>query len=155
MARIAALPVLTAGVLAAALLGGCSATHSSTGSSASSTTPTTTTTSTVAAPTTTAAPPAAPQPTAEGAAITLVGDWASGNRAAALMVATQAAVAALFAHAYRSGLVDDRGCSAGSPPVTCTFGPPGGGDPNDPIYQLSVIQAPAGTWYVDTVQVEG
>ena len=155
MARIAALPVLTAGVLAAALLGGCSAAPSSTGSSATSATTTTTSTSTVAAPTTTAAVPASPQPTAEGAAIALVGDWATGKRAEALTVATQAAVSTLFANPYRSGLVDDRGCSAGSPPVTCTFGPPGGGNPNDPIYQLSVVQAPGGTWYVGTVQVEG
>jgi hypothetical protein len=113
------------------------------------------TTTTVPVTTTTPAIPVAPQPTADVAANALIANWASGNRAVALRVATPQAVSSLFAATYQSGLAVDRGCSNGNPPVTCTFGPPGGANPNDPIYSLSVAQAPDGFWYVSTVQVEG
>jgi hypothetical protein len=104
---------------------------------------------------TTAAPviPPAPQPTAEAAATALVGYWASGNRATALRVATPQAVATLFAVRYPSGLAIDRGCTSAFPPIICTFGAPGGGPTNAPIYQLYESQAPGG-WYVGSVQVQ-
>lgn len=111
---------------------------------------------TLAAPTTTTTAPAipvAPQPSAEQAADALVANWAAGNRPVALSVATQGAVDTLFAVNYTSGLAIDRGCSDGAAPVTCTFGPPGGGNPDDPIYSLTVAQAPNG-WYVSSVTVE-
>ena len=110
------------------------------------------TTSTTAAP---AAPPASPQSTADGAASLLVSSWASGNQAKALSVATAQAVSTLFAAHYQSGLAGDRGCSSGGPPVTCAFGPPGGASPTDPLYSLTVIQAPGGGWYVSAVQILG
>lgn|GEM_PF-3525500 len=111
---------------------------------------------TTMAPTTTVAPtiPVAPQPTADKAGIALVANWAAGNRTVALSVATVAAVDTLFAISYPRGLANDRGCSDGTPPVTCTFGPPGGANPNDPIYSLTVQQVPAG-WYVSSVTVQG
>lgn len=121
----------------------------------SSTTKSQTPSTTVATTTTTApALPVAPQPSAEQAADALVANWAAGNRTVALSVATSAAVDTLFAISYPAGLAIDRGCSDGAPPVTCSFGPPGGGNPNDPIYSLSVSQAPGG-WYVSAVTAEG
>ena len=110
---------------------------------------------TTAAPTTTVAVPSAPQSTADAAANTLVSSWASGNQARALSVATSPAVATLFGAHYQSGMAGDRGCSSGGPPVTCAFGPPGGASPTDPLYSLTVIQAPGGGWYVSAVQILG
>jgi hypothetical protein len=72
-----------------------------------------------------------------------------------LTVATAPAVAVLFAVAYPRGLAINRGCSTGSAPVTCTFGPPGGANPNLPIYSLTVATTPVGAWYVSAAQVEG
>ncbi|MGH9029948.1 MAG: DUF2510 domain-containing protein [Acidimicrobiales bacterium] len=123
-----------------------------------STTATTTkvSTTTVPALTTTTVPvPPAPQPTADTAANALVTNWASGDKAVALRVATPPAVDTLFAVAYPSGLAINRGCSDSSPPVTCTFGPPGGDNPADAIYSLLVARAPDGDWYVSSVQIEG
>ena len=116
--------------------------------------PASTTSTTVPVPTT-AAPviPPAPQPTAEAAATALVGYWASGNRSTALRVATPQAVATLFAVSYPSGLAVDRGCTSAFPPIICTFGAPGGGPVNAPIYQLYESQAPGG-WYVGSVQIQ-
>lgn len=126
------------------------------GRSARSTTTSPRSPTTSQAPTTTLpAIPVAPQPTAEEAAKALIANWGAGNRTVALSVATPQAVAALFAAPYQSGLAIDRGCSSGSPPVTCTYGPPGGANPNDPIYSLTVAQAPSGYWYVSAAQVEG
>jgi len=68
-------------------------------------------------------------------------------------VATQAAVNTLFAVPYANGLAEDRGCSTSFTPIVCTFGPPGGASPNDPIYQIYVSQAPGG-WYVSSVKLE-
>ncbi len=113
------------------------------------------TTTTTAAPestTTTVAIPTALRPDAESAATALVSSWATGNRAAALTVATPAAVATLFAVPYPSGLAEDRGCSTTFQPIVCTFGPPGGANPNDPIYEIDVSQAPGG-WYVSAAKV--
>lgn|SRR5487761_1800138 len=108
----------------------------------------------IAAPsptTSTEAIPAAPQATADSAARALISALGAGNRSAALQVATASAVDALFAATYTNVLAIDRGCSS-STPATCTFGPPGGGNPNDPIYELTVTQA--GGWYVSAVRVE-
>jgi hypothetical protein len=120
------------------------------------TAPTTTTPPVTAppAPTTTApAIPPAPQPSPEVAANALVGYWASGNRATALRVATPQAVATLFAVPYPNGLANNRGCTSAFAPIICTFGAPGGGPVNAPIYQVYVTQAPGG-WYVSSVQIE-
>jgi len=116
--------------------------------------PTTRPTTSARTPTTTTlATPGAPQPNAENAASALVSSWASGNKTKALSVATSQAVATLFAVPYTSGLVIDRGCTSAFPPIVCTYGPPGGGPPNAPIYQLYVSQTPEG-WYVSSVQIE-
>lgn len=137
---------------------GASDASTNTGTSGDPTTtvmPTTTTTTAPAPTTTTVAIPVAPQPTADDAASALVSGWATGNKPKALSVATAPAVATLFAAPYKSGLAVDRGCSDGTPPVTCTFGPPGGASPNDAIYSLTVAQTTAGKWYVSSVQILG
>ncbi len=115
--------------------------------------PKTTTSSVPRTTTTTAALPTALQPGAEAAATALVSSWSTGNKAAALTVATPAAVAALFATPYTSGLAIDRGCSTTFMPIVCTFGPSGGASPTDPIYEIDATEAPGG-WYVSTVRVE-
>ena len=71
----------------------------------------TTTTSAPRTTTTTLAPPAALQPSADAAATALVSSWSTGNKAAALTVATPVAVTALFALPYTTGQAIDRGCS--------------------------------------------
>jgi hypothetical protein len=93
------------------------------------------------------------KPGGEAAATALVSNWATGNRPAALTVATPAAVASLFSVPYTSGLAIDRGCSTSSSPIVCTFGPPGGASPTDPIYEIMVSQV-AGGWYVSSVKIE-
>jgi hypothetical protein len=103
--------------------------------------------------TTTVGLPSALQPSPTTAASALVSSWAGGNRAVALSVATPSAVDTLFGATYASGMAIDRGCSTSAPPVVCTFGPPGGASPTDPIYEVYVSQAPSG-WYVSTVKVE-
>ena len=55
--------------------------------------------------------------------------------------------------AYTSGMAINRGCSTSFSPIVCTFGPPGGASPTDPIYQVLVSQA-AGGWYVSGVKIE-
>ena len=112
-------------------------------------------TTTTSAPhaSTTLAVPTALKPGAEAAATALVSSWQTGNRAVALSVATPAAVTALFARTYANGLAQDRGCSTSFSPIVCTFGPPGGASPTDPIYEVYVSQAPGG-WYVSSVRVE-
>ncbi|HYA68258.1 MAG TPA: hypothetical protein VED63_05950 [Acidimicrobiales bacterium] len=112
-----------------------------------------TTTSSAPTTTTTVAIPPAPQPSAEIAANALISSWAEGNRPVALSVATTQAVDVLFAVSYPGGLATDRGCSVAAI-VVCTYGPPGGASPNDPIYSLRVEQAPGG-WYVDSAQILG
>jgi hypothetical protein len=72
-----------------------------------------------------------------------------------LSVATGPAVTTLFAVPYPNGNAIDRGCATAFPPATCTFGPPGGGDPNLPLYSLTLAATPAGDWYVSAVQIEG
>lgn len=103
--------------------------------------------------TTTSALPTGLKPSAEAAAQALVSSWSTGNRLAALSVATPAAATTLFATPYRSGLAVDRGCSTSFTPIACTFGPPGGASPTDPIYQVLVSQS-SGGWYVSSVRIE-
>jgi hypothetical protein len=68
-------------------------------------------------------------------------------------VATQAAVTTLFSRPYGSGLALDRGCSTSFSPIVCTFGPPGGASPTDPIYQI-MVSGVEGGWYVSSVKIE-
>jgi hypothetical protein len=103
--------------------------------------------------TTTVALPTALSPGAEAAANALVSNWSTGNKTGALTVATTSAVATLFAAPYASGMAMNRGCSTSFSPIVCTFGPPGGASPTDPIYQVLVSQA-AGGWYVSGVKIE-
>lgn len=103
--------------------------------------------------TTEAALPTALQPSAEGAAAALVSSWSTGNRLAALSVATRAAATTLFATPYRSGSAIDRGCTTSFTPIVCTFGPPGGASPTDPIFQILVSHS-SGGWYVSSVRIE-
>jgi hypothetical protein len=104
--------------------------------------------------TTMAALPTTLSPSADAAASALVSSWSTGNRAAALTVATPTAVATLFAAPYTSGLAIARGCSTEFSPIVCTYGPPGGASPSDAIYQILVSQT-AGGWYVSSVRVQG
>jgi hypothetical protein len=61
-------------------------------------------------------------------------------------------VAALFAVSYPgAGLALSRGCSTGFPPIVCTYGPPGGADPTDQVFEISAAQDAAG-WYVTSVR---
>jgi hypothetical protein len=118
----------------------------------SATTTTLGATTSVTTTTTTVPIPVAPQPTAAGAAADLVASWASGNQAEALSVATAPSVSTLFAAHYSGGLAIDRGCSVAFSPIVCSYGPPGGANPTDPIYEIYVSQA-AGGWYVSSVKV--
>lgn len=120
--------------------------HSTQAASSTTTTSGHTTTTTEALPTTLS-------PSAAAAAAALVSSWSTNNHSAALTVATPAAVAALFAAPYASGQAIDRGCSTSFSPIVCTYGPPGGASPTDPIYQILVSQA-AGGWYVSSVKME-
>jgi hypothetical protein len=133
-------------------LGGTKGDTTAAGSTTTTTKTTTTTTTTVGVPSTTAPVPSAPQPSAAVAAAALISSWATGNRAEALTVATTSAVTALFAGHYTSGLAIDRGCSDAFSPIVCSYGPPGGAAPTDPIYQIDVVHAPTG-WYVTSVTI--
>ncbi len=114
----------------------------------------TTTTGRQTTTSTTVGIPTALQPSADAAANALVSDWAAGNRLRALSVATGPAATTLFATPYAgAGLAIDRGCSSTFQPIVCTFGPPGGASPTDPIYEISVTQK-AGGWYVSSVKIE-
>jgi len=115
-------------------------------------TATSTTTPTTEVPTTTLSLPAALKPTAPVAAADFISSWADANRAAALSVATVPAVATLFAGHYTRGLVIDRGCSVAFSPIVCTYGPPGGAAPTDPIYEIYVSRA-SGGWYVSSAKI--
>jgi hypothetical protein len=119
-----------------------------------------TTTSMTPSTTTTSSEPAnAPStvsrlsPTAEVAADDLVTSWSMNNRLGALAVATPTAATTLFSTTYTSGQAINRGCSTTFSPIVCTFGPPGGASPTDPIYQIRVSEAPGG-WYVSSVRIE-
>lgn len=104
-------------------------------------------------PPTTIAVPEVPKPTAAGAAGALVSAWAAGNRRNALSVATPTAVATLFAVSYPSGLAIDRGCSTAFTPIVCSYGPPGGSSPNDPLFQIYVFPMGSG-WHVKAVEID-
>ena len=132
--------------------------HSNGAHSARAAVPTTTTT-TSATTTTTSQPAAAPStvsrlsPTPQVAADDLVTSWSMNNRLGALAVAAPTAATTLFSATYTSGQAISRGCSTSFSPIVCTFGPPGGASPTDPIYQIRVSQAPGG-WYVSSVKIE-
>ena len=110
-------------------------------------------TTTLAHTTTTTALPTTLSPSAVAAASALVSAWSTNNRSAALEVATPTAAATLFGVPYTGGLAIDRGCSTSFSPIVCTYGPPGGASPTDPIYQIMVSQAQGG-WYVSSVKIE-
>jgi hypothetical protein len=110
-------------------------------------------TSLTAPPTTTLAIPPKLSQSAVAAAAALVSSWANSDRASALTVATESAVATLFAAPYSSGLVIDRGCSDAFSPIVCTYGPEGGASPTDPIYEIYVSKTPEG-WYVSSTKIE-
>ena len=95
--------------------------------------------------------PPALKPTAPAAAAAFISSWAAGNQTQASSVATSSAVATLFAGRYSPGLVIDRGCSVAFTPIVCTYGPPGGAAPTDPIYEIDVVPA-LGGWYVSSVR---
>ena len=155
-AKAAYVVVLTAMAASALALAVVHFTHSgnapSPGAVASTSTTSLPTTTSTAAPTTTLPLPAALQPSAAVAAADFISSWASGNRTEALSVATAPAVATLFAGHYTRGLVIDRGCSVAFSPIVCTYGPPGGAAPTDPIYEIDVMQAPGG-WYVSSATI--
>lgn len=154
-----ALVAVAAGIVVAAFHAGNPARTPTAGAAVSTDTTTGERATTTTAPTTTIPPsttvgvPPAPQPTADGAANALISSWASGNQPRALSVATPGAVATLFANPYHSGSAVDRGCNGAAGSVTCAFGPPGGASPTDPLYSLTVTQAPTGGWYVSEVAV--
>jgi hypothetical protein len=92
------------------------------------------------------------QASPEAAATAFVAAWARGNQLAGLALGTPNAVATLFAVPYPQGLAISRGCSTAFPPIVCTFGPPGGAPPTDPIYEIYVSQA-SGGWYVSSAKI--
>ena len=112
-----------------------------------------TTTTTTVATTTTTVLPTALSSSAQAAATALVSSWSVNNRTVALTVATPAAVNVLFGVPYTSGQAIARGCSTSFTPIVCTYGPPGGASPSDPIYQIRVSQT-SGGWYVSSVKKE-
>jgi hypothetical protein len=138
--------IVLAGLIVVSVAGCGTSGPQTTATTTASTAPTTTTTTTTIIPT-------APATTPDQAASSLVADWASANKVGALTVGTAQAVDTLFAVPYRSGLAIDRGCSTAFPPIVCTYGPPGGAPPSDPIYQIYVSQTAKG-WYVSSVRID-
>jgi hypothetical protein len=112
-----------------------------------------TTTTTTVVTTTTTVLPTALSSSAQAAATALVSSWSVNNRTVALTVATPASVNVLFGVPYTSGQAIARGCSTSFTPIVCTYGPPGGASPSDPIYQIRVSQTNGG-WYVSSVKKE-
>ena len=115
--------------------------------------PITTSTSQPAKTPSTVVLPSTLSPSAEVAADDLVTSWSMNNRLGALAVATPTAATTLFSATYASGMAISRGCSTSFSPIVCTFGPPGGASPTDPIFQIRVSQV-AGGWYVSSVRIE-
>jgi hypothetical protein len=69
-------------------------------------------------------------------------------------VATPDAVRILFSMRYPgAGAAISRGCSTAFPPIVCTYGPPGGASPTEPVFQIYLARTPAG-WYVSSVMPE-
>jgi len=144
--------VIVLGVLALSLLG-FAYVHLHHSSEVHSTRAAPPTTTSAHGTTTTAVLPTTLSPSADAAATALVSSWSTNNRSAALTVATPAAATTLFSVPYAGGLALARGCSTSFSPIVCTFGPPGGASPTDPIYEIMVSQV-SGEWYVSSVKVE-
>jgi hypothetical protein len=113
-------------------------------------------------PATTTLPPATstttlpryPQSNAYTASAAFMGAWERGDRAAAIDVASSAAVATLFAHRYNGEVLNDRGCSAPGPnPVICSWGPYALASPTNPLYEVTLRPEGSG-WYVSGVKEE-
>lgn len=153
--KYAFIAVLTAMTASALVVGVTHLESHGTSPSAASNAPASTSTTHPAtgATKTTVALPAALKPTPAAAAAALIASWAAGNQAQASSVAMSPAVTTLFAGRYTPGLVIDRGCSVAFSPIVCTYGPPGGAAPTDPIYEIDVVQA-LGGWYVTTVKID-
>jgi hypothetical protein len=148
-------PVAAAAVVLALGLSGCGSGSGHTAPTAAPTTAPPTTRPRPRPTTTTVFKPTAPQATPDDSAAQLVQAWATGNRPLANSVATPAAVATLFAAPYPGEpQAIPRGCSAAFPPIVCSYGPPGGATPTDPLYEIFVSQAAAGGWYVSSVTVD-
>jgi hypothetical protein len=79
-------------------------------------------------------------------------DWEAANRSTAATVGTAAAVSSLFAAPYAGEALNDRGCSDDFQ-FTCTWGPYGGANPSETLYELYMTHVAAG-WYVSSVQVD-
>ncbi len=109
--------------------------------SSASTAPATTTTTTFQ--------PTAPAASGPAAAADLVAAWAAGDRARAAAVAAPAAVAALLGQPYPRAGLQFRSCGQQAP-LTCTYR----NLETDGIYDLAVMPAPSGGWYVQSVAVE-
>jgi hypothetical protein len=106
---------------------------------------------TESSPPTSAALPPDPQPSADQAASLFMDTWMANNQAEARTVATNSAIAALFATPYARQPLVDRGCTEAFPPLVCTWGPHAGGQ--GAIYQVQV--SPDGSrWYVSGVTIE-
>ena len=156
--------LVVAAVVASGALGAACSTTPAAAPPTTTTTSTTATTvpvsTTTAPPVTETLPPTTTQPvppvlqtSPSAAASALVSAWSAGSRTRALSVATADAVNVLLAVRYPGSLAISRGCTSAFPPIVCTYGPPGGGNSNDPIYQIYVSQAPAG-WYVSNAVIE-
>jgi hypothetical protein len=104
------------------------------------------------ATTTTTGLPPDPQSSPETVSALLIHAWEKGDRAMAAEVATASAISVLFAAPYSGEALDDRGCGSPGPnPVVCSWGPPGGASPTNPLYNITV--SPAGSaWYASTIQ---
>ncbi len=159
--RVMPTACLRVALLAAALgvvATGCGSFGTAASSAPTTTVPPTTlpavTTTTRPPTTTTVAIPEEPEAAGADAAATLVDAWAEDDRQQALAVATPEAVATLFAVAYPNGLANSRGCSDPPvPPVVCSYGPPGGSAPTDPLYEIYVSRTAKG-WYVSSVEID-
>jgi hypothetical protein len=142
----------------AALALGATSCGSGSGHAGPTTVPTTTPPTTRPRPrptTTTVFKPTAPQVSPDDSAAQLVHAWATGDRPLASSVATPAAVATLFAVPYPGEpAAIPRGCSSAFPPIVCSYGPPGGATPADPLFEIYLSQTAAGGWFVSSVTVD-
>ncbi|HEX4864777.1 MAG TPA: hypothetical protein VFV02_11930 [Acidimicrobiales bacterium] len=128
---------------------GCASSHAGRSVATTTTTPTVTTSTVAPTTSTTAWAATSAQPSPDAAAARLVSAWSSGNRGAAIAVASPQAVDTLFAQPYPVGYLQSRGCTAGANPATCTYR----NTKTDGIYEIGVTSGPTG-WYVSSVTPE-